>query len=430
MAALIPQATVNAQVAPWPMAGHDPEHSGAGTGPAPPYRVAWRAESPGGGPVAGPVVASDRVIVVGRSAVVALSTIDGAVLWEQSRAEGPASAPAVAGDLVIHASGRDDGGSLVARSLEDGRREWSADVGSAVLGGPTVSGEVVIAGTRDGRLIVLDAVSGEERWNYQGEGSFDGAPAVGDGLVVAVDNRPGEARSSVIAVDAELGVGDGPPEWRFSPPLPGPISAPAIGDGFVAVGTADGLVRILALAEGGERFAAPSRDAFAPRQIPATADGVLVAGVAHISRIEPGTGEESWTFQVADQRPLADGRANTLLSSSPAVVGDTVLIGDGTGALSAIDVQSGHRVWRGDFGDGPLSAAAADGDHVYAADLGEEGALVALETDPAGRLTDEVSPTVLFPVRAIGNFALAALAVGGVLVLVFRGLAARSRRRS
>ena len=412
------------------MAGHDPEHTGSGSGPAPPYRVAWTAETPGGGAVAGPVVAADRVIVVGRSAVVALSTADGAVVWEESRAEGPASAPAVAGDLVIHASGRDEGASLVGRSLEDGRREWSTEVGSAVLGGPTVAGDVVIAGTRDGRLVALDAVSGEERWSYEGEGSFDGAPAVGDGLVVAVDNRLGEARGSVLALDAELGVGDGPPEWRFSPPLPGPISAPAIGEGFVAVGTADGLIRVLGLAEGGERVTAPSRDAFAPRQIPATADGVLAAGVAHLSRIDPATGEESWTFQVADQRPLGDGRANTLLSSSPAVVGDSVLIGDGTGNLSAIDLDSGHRVWRADVGDGPLSAAAAGGDHVYVADLGPEGALVALETDPDARLSDEVSPTVLFPARAIGSFAVAAVAVGGVLFLLFRALAARSRRRT
>jgi outer membrane protein assembly factor BamB len=246
--------------------------------------------------------------------------------------------------------------------------------------------------------------------------------------VVAVDDRQGEARGSVVAIDEELGAPDGRPEWRFSLPQPGTISSPAMGEGFVAVGT-NGQVRILDVNDGSERVASPVRDAFAPRQIPATTPGVIIAGILHVSRIGPETGDDVWTFQVADRRPIGDGRANTLLASSPAIVGETVLIGDGTGMLSAIDVDSGHRVWRGDLGDGPVSAAAADADHVYAADLGEEGALVALENDPGGSLLDEVSPTVLFPREAILNFVLAAVPVGVVLVLLFQGVAARSRKR-
>ncbi|MDQ4005862.1 MAG: PQQ-binding-like beta-propeller repeat protein, partial [Actinomycetota bacterium] len=324
----------NAQEAPWPMAGHDPAHTGTGAGPGPPYRVAWTVENPAGGAVAAPVVAADRVIVVGRSAVVALSTADGEVIWEEPRFEGPASDPAIAGDLVIHASGRGDRAALVARSLDDGRREWSANLGAAVLGGPTVSGELAVAGTTDGRLVALDAASGQERWSYEGEGAFDGAPAIGDGLVVAVDNRVGDERGAVVAIDAEVGTGDGPPEWQFSPPIPGRISAPAIGEGYVAMGTAEQLIRVLGLRNGDERTSARTRDAFAPRQIPATGDGLIVAGAAHVSRIDPETGDETWTFQLADLRPLQDGRYNTLIAASPVVIGDVVLIGDGAGGLS------------------------------------------------------------------------------------------------
>jgi hypothetical protein len=40
--------------------------------------------------------------------------------------------------------------------------------------------------------------------------------------------------------------------------------------------------------------------------------------------------------------------------------------------------------------------------------------VIGLEHDPAGVLLDEPSPTIVFPLRAILNFILAAAAVGAV----------------
>jgi outer membrane protein assembly factor BamB len=101
-------------------------------------------------------------------------------------------------------------------------------------------------------------------------------------------------------------------------------------------------------------------------------------------------------------------------------------MGSASGELSAIDVETGRRVWRRDLGDGAAGPIAVTSDRLYAVTLGEGGSLVALESDTGGSLLDEVSPTVLFARDAVVNFAIAALAVGIAIWLLFR-FALRSR---
>jgi outer membrane protein assembly factor BamB len=107
------------------------------------------------------------------------------------------------------------------------------------------------------------------------------------------------------------------------------------------------------------------------------------------------------------------------------VLGGAAVIGDTSGTLSAIDLASGRRVWRRDLGSGPLGPVAASGDLLYATTLGAGGSVTALEHDPSGTLIDEPSPTTVFPLRAVLNFALAALGLG----LVAFGLSRLALRR-
>ena len=424
-ACALASSALGQEAPPWPTAGRDAAHTGSAPGPPAPYREAWTAEAPAGGPMTEPVVAHDRVVVLGRSGVAALGVEDGEVLWEESRVPGIAGTPAIAGDLVVFAAGEGEDASLVARALEDGRRAWSTDLGAQAFGAPATDGELVVVGTNDGRLLALDAATGEERWEHEAPGSFAGAPAMADGVVVAVAGRSATRLSTVYALDAD----EGEARWQFSPPVPGLMSAPSIGEGFVVVGTREPLVRAIGLEEGEELWSSPARDLFAPRQIPATPGDVVIADRSHVYRFDAKAGEEAWNFQIADFAPTGAGRFNTLVASSPAVVGDAVLIGDGSGTLSAIDLDGGRRIWRRDLGDGALSAPAAGPEAVYVSVLGEGGAVVALETDPDGRRTNEVSPTVLFPGRAVLNFALAAAVVGGAILLLF-GLVLRPRQEA
>jgi outer membrane protein assembly factor BamB len=406
---------------PWPMAGRDAAHSATVEGPAPPYREAWRSEVGLGGPVAAPVVADGAVVVVAVRGVAAFDPGTGRPLWSVARSEGPAGTPAVVGDVVVHASGRDDATALVARSVDDGGERWRAFLGASAPGGVVAAESVVAVGTRDGVLAGFDVENGDQALRFESTGRVEGTPAVAEGMIVAGWAEPSAGRVTVRAVLLSSGTEDRAAEWQLAgTPSALASGAMAVRDDTAVVVLGDGTVRGLDVETGVERWQDRLRDLPFDDQIPAAGPALLVADRLHVARLDPATGEERWAYRLADLRPVGDAEANTLSRSAPAAVGDAALIGDASGVLSAVALDSGHRVWRTDLGSEPVAAPAADGERVYVATLGSAGGVVALETDPEARRTDEVSPTVLFPLRAVFNFAVAFVLTGAVIVGLFR----------
>jgi outer membrane protein assembly factor BamB len=408
----------------WPMAGRDARHSGTAEGPAPPYRTAWTARIEGRGPLEGPVVSGDVVVVLGSESVVGLDAASGQVRWESERQSGPVGPPAVAGDLVIHATGRDAGTALVARGLDDGREEWRVFTGESVPGGVTVDGDRAYAATRAGTVLAVDAATGEEAWRFRAAGAVGTTAAVLDDLVLVSAQSRSTAVSTLHALDAQ----SGREEWRFSPPSAQPVLAtsPAIGDGMVYAGLSDGAVYALDLRTGDERWAERATPAvtafgaFVPLGIPSAQEGrgLYVPGLSRVARLEPSTGEERWSYQLPN-----------LLSSSPSLSGNHALLGDTSGLAAAIDVRSGRLVWRKPLGAGPVISFAVTPDLLFVITGRDAGVVTALEHDPEGSLLDEESPTVLDPVQATLNYVGAAVALGVALLLLFRGPELFRRRR-
>src|SRR5919108_3430986 len=149
---------------PWPMAGRDPAHSATAEGPDPPYREVWASDIGLGGPVAGPVVAADVLVVVAAEGVVAVDPATGTARWEVDRSDGPAGPAAVLGELVVHASGPGPGAAVVARALGGGREVWQTPVGADVGGGLVVGDRLVYAATAAGEVVALQAETGREEW--------------------------------------------------------------------------------------------------------------------------------------------------------------------------------------------------------------------------------------------------------------------------
>jgi outer membrane protein assembly factor BamB len=406
--------------ADWPMAGKDPAHSGNAEGPVPPYREAWRATVGGGGPVAGPIVAAGLVVVVTAREVRALDAGTGRPRWKVARSAGDAGVPAASGDLVVHTSGGARTGTVVARTLVDGALRWRTNLGSAVPG-PIVIGEgFVFAGTAEGALVGLDLASGEERFRFEATGTIAGAPAAVGGMVLASWEERGAGRATVRAFGLPSN-GEAPaPLWQISTD-PGLIASAgvSVGRGTVFVAAGDGSVRAVGLDGGVERWLVRLPEVTASGQIPVAGPALIVADRLHASRLDPASGEERWSFRLADGRNLGGREVNTLSATIPAVVGSAVVLGDATGLVSAIDLESGRRVWRADVGEGPTAPPAAGGDLLYVATLGSEGELVALEHNAGGRLLNEVSDTVLSPARAALNFLIAAASAFIIILGVF-----------
>ena len=418
-------SSASAQTDAWPMAGGDAAHAASAGGPPPPYAVAWRTAIGMGGPAAGPVLDGGTLVVVASRGIVALDAGTGAVRWQQARSAGSPSMPAIVDGLAVHAAGEGEDTVLVARRLDDGAVEWETPMTVSVTAPVTAAGDLVLAGTEGGGLRALDSASGEERWSLDLRGAIEAAPAVAAGVAV-VTAFDSSAAEGVVAAVRLSGPGAHGPLWRTT--FPGRPGAPSMAGDAVHLVTGQGRVVALDLETGDERWSDVGRDLAGPRQVPAArADLLVVADATHVSGRDPTPGEERWNHPLVDRRPLPTARAETLLSSSPAVVGEAVVVGGAGGRLVALRASDGHRVWTTSLGDAPLSAVAAAGDHMYVATIGPRGEVVALGHDPGGRLVDVPSPTTLFPLRALTAFAIAALLTAAAILALF-ALLVRIRR--
>jgi outer membrane protein assembly factor BamB len=411
----------------WPMAGGNGAHTGLAAGPTAPYRELWRVPLEGEA-MAGPVVTGDAVVVLTTQEVIAVDAPTGRGRWAVARSEGPAGAPALVGDVVIHASGDRRSGTVAARDVEDGSLRWRSHLGEG-LQAPFVAGhDLLVAGTVEGTLVGLDPATGTERFRFAADGAIRSAPVVTGQAVVAAWEQAGTARATVRAFRVDDG-GDEAPLWQTTTdPGPFPSAAVAAGTEAVFVAGGDGSVRAIGLEDGTERWRARLGEVATRVQLPAAGPPLVVADRLQIARLEPATGRQLWSFRLADARTLPTGDANSLAASAPVVAGSDVVIGDAAGVVSAVDARSGHRVWRANVADGPIAPPAADGARLYLTTFGDDGELIALEHDPEGRRLAEVSETVLRPGRALLNFVVAFLAVSAVILGVFRYLL-RGRRR-
>ncbi|MCU0725717.1 MAG: PQQ-binding-like beta-propeller repeat protein, partial [Planctomycetes bacterium] len=99
------------------------------------------------------------------------------------------SAPEVDGDDIFVAS---VDGCVSRRSLAaSGGTEWETGLGGVVLGGVTVAGDRLYAGTVAGKLFCLDRETGGVRWVFATEGKIVARPVVRDGTVylASMDGR-------------------------------------------------------------------------------------------------------------------------------------------------------------------------------------------------------------------------------------------------
>jgi outer membrane protein assembly factor BamB len=172
--------------------------------------VRWRQRLGAG--IGTPTVAGNSVYVVSRdNRAWSISTDVGRIRWELPSAPADAlltggAAPAVAGATVIFPFGT---GELVATQRDSGVRTWATAVAGGrqgvaysnindITGDPVVAGGTVYAGNQSGRVVALDAASGERRWTAT-EGSYSPVLVAGGSLFFVSD------RNELIRLDAASG---------------------------------------------------------------------------------------------------------------------------------------------------------------------------------------------------------------------------------
>lgn len=91
--------------------------------------------------------------------------------------------PAVDGDKV-YASVKD--GRVVALDARSGELRWESQVGGEITTGPVVAGDTVLVGTKKGHIAGIDAETGALAWDFKtGDSEITSSPIVSGGIILA-----------------------------------------------------------------------------------------------------------------------------------------------------------------------------------------------------------------------------------------------------
>ncbi|MGW3181301.1 outer membrane protein assembly factor BamB family protein [Kitasatospora sp. NPDC001119] len=347
-----------------------------------------------------------RRLLTGAAALGALAAAAGVNEWARRKSShGPRlwRTTAASGRLVLsadrrqglYASGFD--GCVRALDPRTGEIRWSRtvstpDAAAAPGGWPLVAGDGVVCVATDTRLRVLDAASGEQRWEAAlpdwSEGGWRQGPAVGGGSVFAVYG------SSVRCYDLATGA----PRWTG----PAGVSAALALDGgtVYAAGRPRGLLALDART--GERRW--ERDLVVSGPLTVHRDALLVSSPPEtmastiVAALDPATGAQLWAS-------VQHGE----LSCPVSAAGRTVYMGGGD-RLFGLDTTTGDWVWKantfaGRKGGTPAMVATEDGVYAWSGD----GRLWAFDPSTGGMRWQDDS-------EEVGRISLAA--AGGT---VYRG---------
>jgi outer membrane protein assembly factor BamB len=280
--------------------------------------------------------AAGAVVIAGRGEARALAP-DGSTTWATAVPGAGLYAPALGhGVVVVSAADR-----IVALDRVSGDARWEAGVaggaGPVGVAGEAEDGDAVaLAGTEAGELLALNRATGAVRWSVRHPGALRSPPVVDPGAGVVAATWHGGGTDRVRALDLATGA----PRWDAT--LAPFAAAPVVQRGLVIVaeGDGEGHARVVARATGTgvEAWSSPVPSSFESGIRPAAA-GHDVAVVDHfgtVTLLDVGTGARRWEAHL--DRPVL--RTDVLLTER------AVVLTTHPGGLVVLDRASG-RVRRG-----------------------------------------------------------------------------------
>ncbi len=294
-------------------------------------------------------------------------------------------------------------GAIMALDAGSGRTVWQVDTGVRLGGGPVSGGGLVVMGTLEGDLLVFD-LDGSEHWRAKVTSEIVSAPAIGQGMVVAVSND-----GRTFAFDSLTGK----QRWVVDSAVPALSirgnASPIIGEKLTFIGQANGRVRAVDNISGETEWESLLSDTAGrtelERMVDVDGQMMLIQGdlfaVGYESKAQALAGESGrvlWTRDLSSYTGFTltgaallvtttsgevlnlDTRSGSALwrqddllfrfLTTPAVQGDTVVVGDFEGFLHWINIESGEVVARARPGKkGIRSAPVVADDVLYALDL-------------------------------------------------------------
>jgi outer membrane protein assembly factor BamB len=370
-----------------------------------------------------PVLAADGSVVFGSDdgRLYALSPTDGSLRWWfaagaelrgrlLARSDGSVVAGTMDGGVLAVAAPGSEAARGASAQAPLPRVAWRGRIGRGRTGPllPAPGGGFAVAGA-DGVLRLY----GADRWptsqSTVGADRLSAAAPLGDDLYLS------DARGNLARVGRSEGL-----RWRLRIERGG-VTAPSVlaaekeEQSLILLGSAAGRVwavsphgKVAWFWSGADAIPAP------PAALAAPGDGatVVVAGGRTVTGLDR-TGQQRFAL-----------RLDAGIAAGPIAIGRTLLVGDGAGALVALDA-AGKRRWERDLGSGIASLAPAlEGESVLA--RLEDGRLIELALADGEPLVEQLAPSPLTAV-APGASAHCVAGLDGTVSWVGRGSARAER---
>ncbi len=313
----------------------------------------WSADTKGGDAVLRlglqPVVDSGRVYVAGHGGdVLALELERGSSIWRASTELTMSGGPAVGDGMVAVGT---SAGELVAIDALTGIERWRVPTAGEVLAPPAIAAGVVVVRTVDGRVRGLRAGDGSEMWSY--EQSIprltlrgNGAPVISGDMVLAGFDNGRVVALSLTSGDLLWATTVAPSKGRTEIERLVDIDSPVrvFGDDVFVVGY-QGRVAMLARESGQIWW---GRELSSHRGLTADGDKLYVTTAdSTVLALRRRDGTEVWRQDQLLRRAV----------SGPALVGDALVVGDFDGYIHWLDAATGQMLARAKSSGGRISNA-------------------------------------------------------------------------
>jgi outer membrane protein assembly factor BamB len=264
-------------------------------------------------------------------------------------------------------------------------------------------GTRVYAAASDGRVSAFNAASGDRFWRKKTKLPLSGGPAVGSGYVVV-----GSTDGQVVALRAE----DGAEAWRVSVASE-VLAAPAIGPDQAYVRTVDGKLIALKLADGSQSwFAQQTMPRLSVRGTgsPVVASSMVICGFdnGRVAAYDINDGTQIWDLLLAPPSGRTEVERLSDLNGTVLVLGDDVYAVGYQGQLSALARESGQVLWTREASS--YNGVGADAANLYIST--DNGEVVAVERSSGRELwrytelqnRDLTAPTPFGSSVVVGDF--------------------------
>jgi outer membrane protein assembly factor BamB len=237
-------------------------------------------------------------------------------------------------------------GNICAVDANTGRINWKTNVRTHLTSGVSVNEGRLFVATENGQVIAMSAINGQQLWSTQVGSTILTAPKAYNGIVLA---------KSIDGSLTALSERNGKLMWRFTQTVPNLI------------------------------LHASSQPQFA--------NGLVVAGFANsaVVAINSWSGKVIWLRKLVQPIGLTDIENMADIDANPIIVSGVVYVATYQGYIAALDLKTGHEIWRHKIS--AYAGIAADYNNIYLSDAnshvwafsGDSGASLWKQTALQGR---------------------------------------------